>query len=241
MMSHEAVRRLLAVRNIVYRQAKRWLTSPDPLYELRKDQRDRLLALARGSPEGTAIWLDQSWFVRWPYQFRAWACRDEPLRVAQRWSEDVDTVALYATVDDETQEAFLQWAERQPNSEETVRFLEALMTHWTDQGKRFIILFWDNASWHTSKRTRTWIREYNRRAKQEGLTRLIICQQPTRSPWLMPLESIFGWIKHQVLGGRLFETVAELQAAVERYFRQRVASAKTRRDKAWAAALATKA
>ena len=240
-MSHEAVRRLLAMRNIVYRQAKRWLTSPDPLYGLRKSQRDRLLALARGSPEGAAVWLDESWFVRWPYQFRAWASREKPLRVAQRWSEEVDTVALYATLDDETQEAFLRWAEGQPNSEETVRFLEALMAHWTDQGKRFIILFWDKAPWHTSKRTRTWVRAYNRRAKREGFARLVICQLPSRSPWLMPLESIFGWTKHQVLGGCLFKTVAELQAAVERYFRQRVASAKERRDQAWTAALATAA
>ena len=240
-MSHEAVRRLLTMRNIAYRQAKRWLTSPDLLYGLRKSQRDRLLALARASPEGAAVWLDQSWFVRWPYQFRAWASRDKPLRVTQRWCEEVDTVALYAALDDETQEAFLSWAEGQPNSEETVRFLEALMVHWTDQGKRFIVLFWDKASWHTSKRTRTWIRAYNWRAKREGSARLIICQLPTRSPWLMPLESVFGWTKHQVLGGRPFETVAELQAAVERHFRQRVASAKERRDQAWTAALATAA
>jgi hypothetical protein len=52
----------------------------------------------------------------------------------------------------------------------------------------------------------------------------------------MPLESIFGWIKHQVLGDRLFNAVAELQAAVERCFRRRVAEARLRRDKAWAMA-----
>jgi transposase len=236
-MSHETVRRLLSWRDIIYRQAKKWLTSPDPLYELRKSQRDRLLALARASPDGAAIWLDQSWFVRWPYQFRAWVHKDNPLQVAQRWNEEVDTTALYAAVDDETQEAFLRWADGQPNSEETVRFLEVLMDHCTKKGKRFIVLFWDKASWHTSKRTRTWIRAYNQRAKQAGLTRLIVCLLPTRSPWLMPLEPIFGYVKHQILGGRLFQTVAELQIAVERYFRQRVAQAKERRDRAWAATL----
>ena len=81
-------------------------------------------------------------------------------------------------------------------------------------------------------------RAYNRRAKHEGLTRLIICRLPTRSPWLMPLESIFGWIKHQILGNRLFQTVAELQAAAEHYFRHRVAQARERRDRAWVNALA---
>ena len=238
-LSHEAVRRLLRARNIIYRQAKRWLTSPDPLYELHKSQRDRLLALARAAPDGVAIWLDQSWFVLWPYRFRAWARRDHPPRVAQRWKERVDTTALYAALDDETQEAFLRWATGQPNSEETICYLEALMAHWTGQGKRFLVLFWDRAPWHTSRRTRGWIREYNSRAKSQGLTRLIVCLLPTRSPWLMPLEPIFGWIKHQTLGDRLFNAISDLQAAVEDGFRRRVAQAKPRRDKAWAAAIAS--
>jgi transposase len=232
-MSHEAVRRLLKLRDIVYYQAKQWLTSPDPHYELRKRRRDRLLAMARAAADGTVFWLDQSWFSRWPYRFRAWAAKDAPLRVAQRWSEKVDTTALYAALDDKSQEAFLRWATGQPNSEETVQFLEALMAHCTQNGLRFIVLIWDKASWHTSKRTQGWIRAYNRRAKEESLTRLIVCQLPTRSPWLMPLEPIFGWTKHQVLGDRLFETVAQLQAAVERYFHQRIDQAKERRDRDW--------
>jgi hypothetical protein len=238
-LSHEAVRRLLRLRNIVYRQAKKWLTSPDPLYSLHKSQRDRLLAWARAAADGAAVWLDQSWFVLWPYQFRAWVRRDRPPRVAQRWKEKVDTTALYAALDDETQEAFLRWANGQPNSRETIRFLRAMMAHWTDQKKRFIVLFWDRAPWHTSRRTRIWIRAYNRRAKRRGLCRLIVCYLPTRSPWLMPLEPIFGWIKHHILGNRLFQAVNNLQGAVEDGFRQRVAAAKKRRDKAWTAALAT--
>jgi transposase len=233
-MSREAVRRLLKMRGVAYRRAKKWLTSPDPLYELRKSQRDRLLAMVRASSDGAAVWLDQSWFVRWPYQFWAWTPEDVRLRVAQRWSEKVDTVALFAALDDASQETFLRWAESQPNSEETTGFLEALMAHHTAQDKRFVVLFWDRAPWHRSKHTRAWIKAYNRRAKREGLARLIVCQLPTRSPWLMPLESIFGWIKHQVLGGRPFETVAELQAAVVQSFRERVDSAKARRDRIWA-------
>ncbi|MEJ2738086.1 MAG: helix-turn-helix domain-containing protein, partial [Anaerolineae bacterium] len=108
-VSHEAVRRLLNQRDIVYRKAKNWLTSPDPQYKLRKQQRNRLLAMARTALDGTAFWLDQPWFARWPYSFRTWAARDAPLRVAQRWSEEVDTTALYAALDDETQEPFLRW------------------------------------------------------------------------------------------------------------------------------------
>ena len=232
-MSHEAVRRLLRQRDISYRRAKKWLRSPDLRYELRKSQRDRLLLLARTAPDGAAVWLDESWFRRWPYRYWAWAHKADPPHVAQRWDEKVDTTALFAALDDETQESFLQWADGQPNSERTIQFLEALMVHWTRKRKRFIVLFWDRASFHTSHRTRNWIREYNRRAKREGLTRLIVCKLPSRSPWLMPLESVFGWIKHQVLGNRLFETVVELQKAAESHFLNRIADARERRTKFW--------
>jgi hypothetical protein len=230
-ISHETVRRWLNKAGLRYRHSKEWLTSPDPLYALHKRQRDRLLVLARQTPGGAAVWLDQSWFVRWPYRF--WAWDKKPPQVAKRWVEKVDTVALYATLDDESQEAFLDWVEGQPNSDKTVAFLEKLMSYWTQQGKRFIVLFWDRAPWHKSRQTRQWIRAYNQRAKQDGLTRLVICYLPTRSPWLMPLEAVFGRLKQQVLGGRMFATVAEMKGAVEQRFEQRVVQAKKHRDQTW--------
>lgn len=236
-MSHEAVRRLFGGRDILYRQAKHWLTSPDPQYALHKRQRDRLLRMARQAPDGAAVWLDESWFVRWPYQFWAWAERKAILPVPLRWSEDVEKTALFAALDDESQESFLQWADGQPNSDRMIVYLEALMAHWTRKGKRFIVLFWDRASFHTSNRIRRWIRDYNRRAKEEGFTRLIPFWLPSRSPWLMPLEAVFGAVKHRVLGDRTFDTLAELRLAVERAFCNRVAKAKIRRDCRWAKAL----
>ena len=236
-MSHEAVRRLFGGRDILYRQAKHWLTSPDPLYTLHKRQRDRLLVMARTAPDGAAGWLDESWFVRWPYRFWAWAKRKAPLHVPLRWNEEVDKTALFAALDDETQESFLRWADGQPNSERMIVFLKSLMAHWTEKGKRFIVLFWDRASFHTSRRVRCWIRDYNQQAKAQGLTRLIPFWLPSRSPWLMPLEAVFGSVKHRVLGDRSFESLFELRVAVECAFGKRVAAAKKRRDCRWAKAL----
>ncbi len=101
------MRRWLLKAGIRYRRAKEWLTSPDPLYTLHKRQRDRLLVLARQAPDGAAVWLDQSWFVRWPYRFWAWS--EKPPQVAKRWVEKVDTLALYAALDDESQFFQVGW------------------------------------------------------------------------------------------------------------------------------------
>jgi transposase len=233
----ETVRRLLKPLGVVYYKAKSWLTSPDPLYALHKRQRDRLLSRARSAPDGSAVWLDQSWFVRWPYGYHAWTTQDKKPKLAQRWKEKVETQALYAAIDDETQEPLLHWCDGQPNSKRTIRFLQKLMTEHTRRGDRYLVLFWDRAPWHSSRRTRQWIRAYNSRAKRRRLTRLLVCPLPTRSPWLMPLEPIFGWIKHHVLGKRDYETMADLRRAVENGFLMRIPQAKKRRDRSWNASL----
>jgi len=68
-----------------------------------------------------------------------------------------------------------------------------------------------------------------------------IRHRPRDGAWWTSTPSIPGWIKHQVLGDRFFETLADLRAAVEHCFHQRVAKAKDRRNKVWAKALATAA
>ncbi len=63
--------------------------------------------MARRTPNGAAVWLDESWFIRWPYAFRSWAFKGEWLTVPQRWNEAVDKVALFAALDDASQETLL--------------------------------------------------------------------------------------------------------------------------------------
>ncbi len=126
------------------------------------------------------MWLDQSWFVRWPYRFWAWS--EKPPQVAKRWVEKVDILALYAATNHASQEAFLDWATGQPNSDTTMAFLDQLMAHWTAQGKRFMALFWDRAPWHKSKQTRQWIRTYNQRAKFETIADLQAAVERLRYP-----------------------------------------------------------
>jgi transposase len=54
---------------------------------------------------------------------------------------------------------------------------------------RALLLVWDNASWHTSQRVRTWIGDHNRQVKQQGGgVRILPCRLPSKSPWLNPIE-----------------------------------------------------
>jgi DDE superfamily endonuclease len=57
-----------------------------------------------------------------------------------------------------------------------------------EQGKRAVLLIWDNASWHDSQSVRSGVRQHNRQVKQGGQgVRLLTWYLPTKSPWLNPI------------------------------------------------------
>ena len=55
-------------------------------------------------------------------------------------------------------------------------------------GKQALLRIWDNASWHLSTIVRQWLKAHHQRVKREGGCRLIVCQLPSKSPWLNPIE-----------------------------------------------------
>lgn len=57
------------------------------------------------------------------------------------------------------------------------------------EGKKALLLVWDNASWHVSAMVNEWIRQHNLTAKREGGVRVLSCLLPIKSPWLNPIES----------------------------------------------------
>jgi len=55
----------------------------------------------------------------------------------------------------------------------TTQFLVWVYEQLAKEGKRALLLIWDNASWHISQAVREWIRTHNRRAKGGGGVRII--------------------------------------------------------------------
>jgi len=54
--------------------------------------------------------------------------------------------------------------------------------------QKALVLIWDQASWHLSTIVRTWLKAHHQRATHEGGGRLLVCQLPSKSPWLNPIE-----------------------------------------------------
>ena len=158
----------------------------------KKKRRDRLIRLAESHPGWVLGYQDETWWSRLALPaLRAWA-GDQPLRLVQREADksDPDPKALscYGLLRGDTGGMLLRFVAGRPVSQVTEDYLGWLCARLGAEGKTALLLVWDNASWHVSKRVRAWIKAHNRRAKAEGGVRIITCALPIKAPWLTPIE-----------------------------------------------------
>ena len=83
----------------------------------------------------------------------------------------------------------LRFVEGRAASEVTITFLQWVCRQLSKEGKKALLLVWDNASWHISKMVHNWIGEPNRQVKRSGKgVRIVACYLPVKGPWLNPIE-----------------------------------------------------
>lgn len=87
-----------------------------------------------------------------------------------------------------------------PVSDITPQFLQWVGDRLQTQGKTACLLIWDNASWHSRKTVRTWIRPHNQQGKLTGKgVRFLPLFLPRQSPWLNPIEPKWAHGKRAVV------------------------------------------
>jgi hypothetical protein len=74
------------------------------------------------------------------------------------------------------------------------RFLAWCTEKLRDEGKKFLLLIWDNAGWHLSQELRRWFGKHDGRIKVGGEgVGIICCLLPKQSPWLSAIEPV--WVQ----------------------------------------------
>ncbi len=136
---------------------------------------------------------DECWFSRFAQpNLKAWAGVGEALALWERSPAKDDTepkaLACYGAVREDTGRVYLYFCAGQPNSEQSLVMLGWLLDIARQEGKRVLVVIWDQASWHKSQAVRGWVRQHNRRAKQVGDVRIVAWRLPAKSPWLNPME-----------------------------------------------------
>lgn len=169
------------------------------------------------------VYIDESWFVLWPQQASRWARRKRPLRIPKNKSWDrkhrPPSCALYARMDAVEREVVGEWHPTW-NQHETWQHLQGVIKDYQRRGMRYLVVFWDHGPWHRAFGLRQRVVEHNRQAKAGEGVRLLLFYLPKKSPWLMPLEPVFGQTKRAV-GSKQRRDMADLQSAVERRLERR--------------------
>jgi transposase len=221
-VSGETIRATLARMGVHWRRAKDWITSPDPEYARKKARRDRLIRLAQRHPDWLLGFEDEVWWSRLARPpLHTWQDDAHPLRLIEqtvaRDDPDPKALACYGLLarwwiapTERREEMWLRFVDGRPLSAITIDFLRWCAHKAQRQGKRAVLLVWDNASWHESQQVRDWLRQHNRQVKRTGQgVRLIACFLPSKSPWLNSIEP--KWL----VGKKRVVEPARLLAATE--------------------------
>ena len=114
---------------------------------------------------------------------------------------------------------WLRFVAGRPVSAVTIDFLAWCSAQLAATGFTALLLIWDNASWHRSHAVRHWIRQHNQQVKQGTLgVRFVVCQLPSKSPWLNPIEPKWVHGKRAVSEADRLLSADALEARVYAYY-----------------------
>ena len=172
---------------------------------------------------------DATWWSRVaPPTISAWAEEGQPPRlVAQAVpAGEPKALACYGVLFPEALQAafardtiWLRFVDGRPVSGITTAYLAWCAERLAIQGVRVWVLVWDNASWHSSREVRGWLRAHNRSVKQSGQgVRILACPLPVKSPWLNPMEVYWRHGKRQTVEPDGMLTAEQLEARICAYY-----------------------
>jgi hypothetical protein len=202
-VSASTVWRELRRMGVRWKRTKLWAPSPDPLYALKKARRDRLIEVAAKHPSWVLGFVDEVWWSRLHRpRMQAWV-DGEPLKmqVLKANDNDPDPIAIccYGMLRKDTKKVMLRFAEDRPLSEVTIQFLAWLCQELEDEGKKRLIVIWDDASWHASNMVLHWLRDHNRIVWKQGGVEVIHFELPAGSPWLNDIEHYYRHGKKMIV------------------------------------------
>jgi hypothetical protein len=147
--------------------------------------------MAERHPDWVLGFEDEVWWSRLARpELHAWA-GGEPLRlheVTAAADPGPKALACYGLLRGDTGGMMLRFVQGRPVSQVTEDFLAWVCERLAAEGKTALLLVWDNAAWHVSRRARSWIKAHNRRAKAEGGVRIVAGWLPVKAPWLNAIE-----------------------------------------------------
>jgi hypothetical protein len=167
-------------------------------------------------------YADEVWWSRLAQPHLHTWTEDQPLRLVAKTANKQDpepkALACYGLLRADTEQIWLRFVAGRPVSALTTQFLTWSCRQLQRESKRALLLVWDNASWHLSREVRQWVRAHNKEAKRTGGVRIVLCQLPSKSPWLNRIEPHWVHGKKAIVEPQRKLAAAELMARVHTYY-----------------------
>lgn len=166
---------------------------------------------------------EETWWSRLHQsQLHAWTDA-EPLKLHQfdksKTEPEAKALCCYGLLRRDPDKLLLRFVEGRPVSQVTTDFLEWVSGKLAAEGKRVLVLIWDNATWHKSRKVREWSKGHNQRVKREGGVSILVLRLPIKSPWLNPIEPHWVHGKRAVVEPARKLMAEELSDRVCEYFK----------------------
>ena len=184
-----------------------------------------MIRLGRSHRDWVVGFQDETWWSRLAQpNLHSFSSVDAPLQLEQKQlakdDHDPKALACYGVLlrsqADAADRLWLRFVDGRPLSSLTIAFLAWGSAKLAAEGKTAWLLIWDNATWHTSKQVRTWVRTHNRQVKagQVPGVRIVLCFLPRKSPWLNPIEPKWVHGKRRVLEASRVLSADEIEQRV---------------------------
>lgn len=166
--------------------------------------------------------MDEVWWSRFAQPKISVFTDQKRLKVeSAQWQagdQDPKALACYGVLRKDTGNMMLRFVQGRPVSQVTCDFLQWVAGELQQEGKKALLLVWDNASWHVSQQVKRWIKAHNREAKTSGGVRILSCFLPKRSPWLNNIEPKWLHGKRAVMQHQGVLSAQEMQTRVCAYY-----------------------
>ena len=160
-------------------------------------------AILSAEPQTAILLEDETTFKLLPPLRQMWMRVGEQVRIPT--PSQNDDLHLYGALELHTGECVRSYFPKS-NSDHTITFLEHLYQSFS----KHILLIWDQARYHTSKKVQCWLDEHPR------ITAMLL---PKKSPQLNPTEMIWRHLKDRV-AANLTRTLEAIRSACETSFQQ---------------------
>jgi hypothetical protein len=166
---------------------------------------------------------DETWWSRLALPaVHAWADEGRPLRLVEqtvpKGDPDPKALSCYGLLRADTGGMMLRFVSGRPVSQVTEDYLAWVCKRLGEEGKKALLLVWDNAAWHVSQRVRAWIKAHNKTARAGGGVRIVACFLPVKSPWLNPIEPKWAHGKKAIVEPERLLAANEVRTRVCDYY-----------------------